>query len=131
MKTVPSEESGPIDHSADENFHHALDHLLLLIGAKGTVNEIGADLSQCADRDSGVRDRAKQGGVEVLTRNTEKFVVLTADQVVALAQNTDGKRKRTMAELYPNLPFLPDPEDRPRYSPLASTLGHLRYRLKE
>lgn len=131
MKTVPSKEREPANHSSDENFRHALDHLLLLIGAKGSENKINTDLSQCADRDLAVLERAKQGGVEVLTRNNEKFVVLSANQVVALAQNTDGKRKRTMAELYPHLPFLPDSEDRPRYSPLASTLGHLRYRLKE
>lgn len=32
-----------------------------------------------------------------------------------------------MADLYPDLPFLPDTPDRPRYRPLASTLGDLRY----
>lgn len=131
MKTAPLEEHGPTEHASDANFQHALDHLLLLIGEKGTLNEIGAEISQCADRDSAVLDRAKQAGVEVLTRNNEKFVVLTADQVVALAQNTDDKQKRTMAELYPNLPFLPDSTDRPRYSPLADTVDHLRYRSKE
>ena len=33
-----------------------------------------------------------------------------------------------MRELYPNLPFLPDSVDRPRYIPLAGTVDHLRKR---
>lgn len=39
-------------------------------------------------------------------------------------------KKKTMAELYPNLPFLPDTPDRPRYCPLADTVDHLRKRLE-
>lgn len=35
--------------------------------------------------------------------------------------------KKNMAELYPDLPFLPDTPDRPRYRPLASAVDHLRY----
>lgn len=38
------------------------------------------------------------------------------------------ENKQTMAQLYPNLPFLPDTPDRPRYRPLADTFDHLRYR---
>ena len=38
------------------------------------------------------------------------------------------ENKKTMAELYPNLPFLPDSPDRPRYRPLAGTVDHLRMR---
>lgn len=39
-----------------------------------------------------------------------------------------AEKQKTMAELYPNLPFLPDTPDRPRYRPLADTVDHLRYR---
>lgn len=39
-------------------------------------------------------------------------------------------KKKTMAELYPNLPFLPDTPDRPRYYPLADTVDHLTKRLE-
>lgn len=38
-----------------------------------------------------------------------------------------AEKQKTMAELCPDLPFLPDTPDRPRYRPLASTLGDLRY----
>lgn len=39
-------------------------------------------------------------------------------------------QNKTMAELYPNLPFLPDWPDRPRYRPLADTVDHLKNRCK-
>ncbi|WP_283440408.1 hypothetical protein [Noviherbaspirillum suwonense] len=38
-----------------------------------------------------------------------------------------AEKQKTMAELYPNLSFLPDTPDRPRYRPLASAIDHLRY----
>jgi hypothetical protein len=38
--------------------------------------------------------------------------------------------KKTMGELYPSLPFLPDTPDRPRYRPLVATVDHLRKRLE-
>lgn len=39
-----------------------------------------------------------------------------------------AEKQKTMAELYPNLPFLPNTPDRPRYRPLADTVDHLRER---
>lgn len=39
------------------------------------------------------------------------------------------KQKPTMKELHPDLPFLPDTADRPRYEPLPDTVDHLRNRL--
>ena len=36
------------------------------------------------------------------------------------------EKKKTMAELYPDLPSVPDTPDRPRYRPLADTVDHLR-----
>jgi hypothetical protein len=75
-----------------------------------------------------VLEPAKQGYVEVVTCNNEKLVILT---VVALNRNADAKPKRTMRELYPNLPSLPYSEDGPRYSPLPGTVDHLRSRVKD
>lgn len=50
------------------------------------------------------------------------------------SENSKPKRKiavkkKTMAELYPNLPSLPDTPDRPRYRPHADAVGQLRPRL--
>lgn len=39
-----------------------------------------------------------------------------------------AKPKKTMKELYPDLPFLPDYVGRPRYTALANTVDHLRMR---
>lgn len=128
MKTTLPEEHRPVPNPSDVNFQDAIHHLALLIGAKGPVNDEGTEISLSLDQNSAAPDRAKQGYVDVVTHGNEKFVLLSADQVVALAQNTDGWLKRTMADLYPNLPFLPDSKDRPRYSPLADTVDHLRSR---
>lgn len=131
MKTVPLEENGQGDHLSDRYFNDAIHNLVSLVGAKGTLDEKAAEGFLSANLISAALERATQGYVKVITCNNEKFVILTADQVMALNQNTDARPKRTMRELYPNLPSLPYSEDRPRYSPLAGTVDHLRYRSKE
>lgn len=39
-----------------------------------------------------------------------------------------SKKEKTMADLYPNLPVLPDAPGRARYRPLADTVDQLRNR---
>lgn len=131
MTTVASEEHGQADQSSNGDLQNCFYHLVSLIGAAAKLNEKSTEISIFAESPGAVLDRAKNGSVEVLTHNNENFVILSSAQVVALAQNADVKLKRTMAELYPNLPSLPDSEDRPRYRPLADTVDHLRSRLKD
>ena len=131
MKTVSSENHGPDERSPEKDFQYAISRLVSFIGAKGTLNEKATENSLSAGLFSASLKHAKQGYVKVVNCNNQKFVILSADQVVALANGVQPKAKKTMGELYPNLPFLPDSEDRPRYSPLADTVDHLRSRLKE
>lgn len=128
MKKLLSTEKRPLVEPSKADFLAALDEVASLIKAQGTVIEKGRDLASLTPKDSEVLNRAKQGYVEVLTYNNDNFVIFSADQIVALARVIDVMTKRTMGELYPNLPFLPDSDDRPRYSALPDTVEHLRYR---
>jgi hypothetical protein len=130
MKTVSSENHRPDEHSPEKDFQYAINRLVSVIGAKSTLNEKATEDSLSAALFSASLQHAKQGYVKVINCNNEKFVIFSADQIVELANGLEPKAKQTMGELYPNLPFLPDSEDRPRYSPLADTIDHLRDRVK-
>lgn len=121
----------PTVDASGNDFHDAIHKLASFIGAKNALNEKGTDLAPLLKQGSAVLDRARQGHLEVVVYNNEKFVILSAKQVMALVNEAYPKPKKTMGELYPNLPFLPDSEDRPRYSPLADTVDHLRSCVKE
>ena len=125
MKTVSSGNHRPDEHSPEKDFQCAINRLVSVIGAKSTLNEKATENSLNAALFLGSLQHAKQGYVKVINFNNEKFVIFSVDQVVKLASCVQLKAKKTMSELYPNLPFLPDSEDRPRYYPLADTVDHL------
>lgn len=74
METVPSVEHGQDDHSTDRYFIDALNYLVSIIGAKGAFNEKDNESSPSANLVSAALERAKEGYVEVVTYNNEKFV---------------------------------------------------------
>ena len=94
----------------DIGFRNALRKIALFIG-KTPLNDRGRNFQECID---------------VITLRGHRFAVLSEEQLIFLANNIEFRVEGESAKPRANIPFLPDSEDRPRFTPLADTADCLR-----
>lgn len=115
--------ASPEVQDLETSFHEAVMKVASFVEAN-QVNEKGTTISDFKAQYSSVLNRTEQGSLEVITRNSRRYVILDEHQVLALVKN--AKSQQLAGELLADLPLLPATEARPRvHSVNTPSLGRL------
>jgi hypothetical protein len=112
MREVSTDQTQEIDSAEIKGamFEGALRILAARIGVT-EVNIAGTPISRFKESYTAVLNRVRAGSIEVVTQRREPFVILGANQVLALVESLN--RRRTASELLEGLPSLPASSDPP------------------
>ena len=102
-------------------FEEVVQRLASYLGAP-RVDTAGTPVSVFRSRHSSVLGRVIAGSVEVVMQSGEPFVILGADQVIALCARI--VRPKTAAEILAGLPSVPASPHVPRYRSILNKSHH-------
>lgn len=105
------------------DFHGALRVVAAHVGAKD-IHAAGTPISTFRANYAAILERVEAGALEVVTRRGEPFVILSLEQVLALA--TDVRRNLTAADLLKELPSAPKSDGVPRVRHQVLAKSHHR-----